>query len=145
MPAWVEQGCTDYQRRLPRELEIDWQEIAPGERRGNSLASVAKAQEAEKIMAKLHAHDWVIALDERGQSIDTQGLADALSHWQMEGLTPALLIGGADGLDASCLQRANQQWSLSALTFPHPLVRVLLAEQIYRAAMINANHPYHRA
>lgn len=145
MPEWVIQGCAEYEKRLPRELEIDWLEIAPGDRRGGIPAERAKAEEGERILARLSTDDWVIALDEKGKSIDTIGLAEQLSQWQMEGQSPAILIGGADGLCAEVMARAQQKWSLSALTFPHPLVRVLLSEQIYRAAMINANHPYHRA
>lgn len=145
MPDWVVQGCAEYEKRLPRELEIEWQEITPGDRRGGVPADRAKAEEGQRILAKLSQDDWVIALDERGKSLDTMKLASELSRWQMQGLAPVLLIGGADGLCADVIQKAQQRWSLSALTFPHPLVRVVLSEQIYRAAMINANHPYHRA
>jgi 23S rRNA (pseudouridine1915-N3)-methyltransferase len=145
MPDWVVQGCSEYEKRLPREIEVEWQEIAPGDRRGGIPAERAKAEEAEKILARLNADDWVVALDERGKSINTMGLAAQLSEWQMHGRAPVILIGGADGLARDLMGKAQQKWSLSALTFPHPLVRVLLSEQIYRAAMVNANHPYHRA
>lgn len=145
MPDWVLQGCSEYEKRLPRGIEIEWQEIAPGDRRGGIPPEQAKGEEGEKILARLDPDDWVVALDERGKSIDTMGFAAQLSEWQMQGSSPAVLIGGADGLASEVMAKARQKWSLSALTFPHPLVRVLLSEQIYRAAMVNANHPYHRA
>ena len=89
--------------------------------------------------------DRVIALDVRGSAWSTEQLAEELSDWQMAGTNVSLLIGGPDGLSRDCLQRARQRWSLSALTLPHPLVRVVLAEQLYRAWTITAGHPYHRA
>ncbi len=145
MPAWVEQGCADYARRMPREYQLDWQELAPVDRNGAVPVEQAKAQEGERILARLDRDEWMIALDERGQQLDTLGWAGALRDWQMEARKPVFVIGGADGLDDHCLGRAQQRWSLSRLTFPHPLVRVLLIEQLYRAAMVNAGHPYHRA
>lgn len=145
MPDWVAQGCHDYERRLPKEIQLQWLEISPGDRRGSISADRAKTEEGEKILARLEPGDWVVALDERGKSIDTMGLAKQLSEWQMQAQAPVILIGGADGLSAEVMERSQQKWSLSALTFPHPLVRILLSEQLYRAAMINANHPYHRA
>ena len=145
MPQWVSSGCQDYQRRLPRELQLEWVDIAPGNRTGNASVEQAMTREAEQMLTRLSDQDWVIALDEDGKAVDTLTLAQALADWQLRTKAPVFLIGGADGLSSRCLERANLCWSLSVMTFPHALVRVILAEQLYRAAMINANHPYHRA
>jgi 23S rRNA (pseudouridine1915-N3)-methyltransferase len=96
------------------------------------------------LLKALRADDWVVALDEGGSTCDTQALADKLADWRMEGRDIAMLVGGADGLPAVCLERADETLSLSKLTFPHELVRVIVAEQIYRAWTILAGHPYHR-
>ena len=145
MPDWVTRGCVDFERRLPRELQIEWVDIAPGGRGSRDQNERAREQEGEKMLARLDDEAPVIALDERGLAISTLDLAASLNEWQMQAARPVFLIGGADGLAPACLDRAQQKWSLSALTFPHALVRILLVEQLYRAAMINANHPYHRA
>lgn len=142
MPAWVEAGSQDYARRLPRELTLEWIEINPGNRKVN--ADQAKREEGEQILSRIRDDDFVIALDERGKSFATIDLANSINSWQRDALNPVFLIGGADGLAEACLRRAQLKWALSELTFPHALVRVILTEQIYRAAMINANHPYHR-
>jgi 23S rRNA (pseudouridine1915-N3)-methyltransferase len=97
------------------------------------------------MLAAIGKGDGVIALDVLGKAWSTEHLAEQIKSWQMSGRNMSLLIGGPDGLSEACLQRAEQRWSLSALTFPHPLVRVILAEQLYRAWSINNNHPYHRA
>ena len=103
-----------------------------------------RAQEGEQLIKAIPRGDHVIALDVRGKSLDTARLARYLRDWQMSGDNISVLIGGPDGLSPECLQRANQRWSLSDLTLPHPLVRVLLSEQLYRAWTITVNHPYHR-
>ena len=144
MPAWVEQGINEYDRRMPRELKIHWREI-PLVRRGRDTSpGVLRSREGEKILKAIPARDKVIALDVRGKSWSTEQLAEQLRSWQMSGNNYSLLIGGPDGLSTECLERASQRWSLSDLTLPHPLVRILLAEQLYRAWTITANHPYHR-
>ena len=102
-------------------------------------------QESKRILSQIDASDHVVALDVIGKSWSTPELAEHLASWQQLGSDISLVIGGPDGLDPACLQRANQRWSLSALTLPHPLVRVMLAEQLYRAWTILQNHPYHRA
>lgn len=144
MPAWVMQGVEEYDRRLPRELGVHWLEI-PLARRGKSAdgrdLSVA---EGVQILKAVSPGDRVIALDVEGTRLSTPKLADRLRAWQMSGDNYSVLIGGPDGLSADCLARADQRWSLSDLTLPHPLVRVLLAEQLYRAWTITVNHPYHR-
>jgi 23S rRNA (pseudouridine1915-N3)-methyltransferase len=145
MPAWVEDGVAEYSRRLPPEIRFEIRELALGKRGKNADIARAMAEEGDAMLAAIPARDRIIALDVRGRSLSTEQLAGKLAAWQMEGDDVSLLVGGPDGLDARCLDRAAEKWSLSALTLPHPLVRVLLAEQLYRAWSINQNHPYHRA
>ena len=144
MPAWVEQGVADYLVRMPRELKIEWREIPLARRGKDRTTGQLRAREGAQMLKAIPAADRVIALDVNGRSLSTEQLARQLEAWQMSGDNYSLLIGGPDGLDEACLQRADQCWSLSALTLPHPLVRVLLAEQLYRAWTITVNHPYHR-
>lgn len=144
MPAWVEQGVEEYGRRMPRELKLEWREIPLARRGKDSRPQQLCAREGEQLLKAVPAGDRVIALDVRGKRISTEQLAQQLESWQMSGDNYSLLIGGPDGLSSDCLERAEQRWSLSDLTLPHPLVRVLLAEQLYRAWTITVNHPYHR-
>lgn len=144
MPGWVEQGVDEYCKRLPPELKLDIKEIAPGKRGKGADIQRAIQQEGQQILAAIGQYDRVIALDVQGKPWATEQLASELENWQREGDDISLLVGGPDGLAPECLQRANQRWSLSALTLPHPLVRIVLAEQLYRAYTINTNHPYHR-
>lgn len=144
MPAWVEAGCGEYGKRLPRELRLEWVELPAGQRRRAGGGERAVQQETEAMMARIAPADWVVALDPGGRSWSTPQLAGQLERWQMAGRDVDLLIGGPDGLGKACRARADQCWSLSSLTLPHPLVRVLLAEQLYRAWSINQGHPYHR-
>ncbi|MEN9806052.1 MAG: hypothetical protein RL756_560 [Pseudomonadota bacterium] len=143
-PAWVEAGFDDYARRLPRELSLRLIEIPVASRRALPVER-ARRQEGERICAELTARDWVIALDVEGRVQSTAALANRLAHWLEQGRDVAFLIGGPDGLDPVCMARADERLSLSALTFPHGLVRVMLAEQVYRAWTIRSGHPYHRA
>ncbi len=146
MPAWVDEGVAEYSKRLPRELRLEWRDIPLAQRgKKNADAAGLMEKEGELLLKAIPDGDRVIALDVRGKPWSTEQLADQLRDWQMEGMSVSLLIGGPDGLSPACLQRADARWSLSALTLPHPLVRVLLAEQIYRAWTITVNHPYHRA
>jgi 23S rRNA (pseudouridine1915-N3)-methyltransferase len=145
MPKWVETGSEEYTKRLGADLRIEWMELPLGKRgKGADLARAIQA-ESDAMLAAIGKDDTVVALDVKGKSWSTEDLAAALKTWQMSGRNISLLIGGPDGLSPECLARAQQRWSLSALTFPHPLVRVILAEQMYRAWSINNNHPYHRA
>jgi 23S rRNA (pseudouridine1915-N3)-methyltransferase len=145
MPAWISQGIAEYSKRLPRELKLVWREI-PLARRGKEVgASQSRAAEGELMLKAIPAGERVIALDVAGQRLSTVQLARQLEHWQMAGDNHSILIGGPEGLSPDCLARADQRWSLSDLTLPHPLVRVLLVEQLYRAWTITVNHPYHRA
>ena len=143
MPAWVTAGFDDYSKRLSGQLRLE--EIPAGRRKARDDAGLARRFEAEQLLRRAESADLVLALDERGQQWTTQQLAAAMQSWQMESPRVALMIGGADGLDESCKQRAAALWSLSKLTLPHALVRVLVAEQIYRAWTILQGHPYHRA
>ena len=145
MPAWVSQGFQDYAKRLPRECALQLVEIPLSKRRKSLTSEQAAVEEGQQLLAALPKDCTVIALDVRGKSWSTEELAVRLQDWLGSGRDVALLIGGPDGLSADCLERASLKWSLSALTYPHPLVRVILAEQLYRAWTITTGHPYHRS
>ena len=145
MPRWVTEGIAEYAVRLPRELRLEWCEIPLARRGKDSRAEQLRQREGEQILKAIPGGDRVIALDVKGKALSTEQLANELQEWQMSGDNYSLLVGGPDGLSTACLQRAERRWSLSTLTLPHPLVRVLLAEQLYRAWTITVNHPYHRA
>ena len=144
MPRWVEQGIDEYVKRLPPELKFELREIPLGKRGKGADIQRAIHSEGQQMLAAIGQYDRVIALDVKGKPWGTEQLAVELQDWQREGDNISLLVGGPDGLAPDCLQRAQQRWSLSALTLPHPIVRVILAEQLYRAWTINTNHPYHR-
>lgn len=144
MPAWVETGYKDYAKRLPRDFSVEVLELPLGPRGKNASIEKAIAKESEAMLAAIPDGDKVIALDVRGKPWSTEQLADKLADWRMDGNNYSLLIGGPDGLSQQCLQRADVRWSLSALTLPHPLVRIVLIEQLYRAWTILNNHPYHK-
>ena len=145
MPAWVEDGVAEYRKRLPAELQLDIREIALAKRGKNADIPRAMQQEGAAMLAAVAPRDVVVALDVQGKPISTEQFAARIAQWQLNGDNVSLLVGGPDGLARECLDRAAERWSLSALTLPHPLVRVLFAEQLYRAWSINHNHPYHRA
>lgn len=145
MPTWVTQGVEEYSKRLPRECQLQLIEIAPAKRGKTAQPAQWKKEEAQRILAAVPANHYVIALEVTGKSWDTEQLADNMQQWLTNGNDVSLLIGGPDGLDESCLQRADKLWSLSSLTLPHPLVRIVLAEQLYRGWTVLQNHPYHRA
>jgi len=143
MPAWVDAGWDDYSRRLPREFALELVELKPEPRdRGKPVAQLLAA-EATRIDAACRDAD-VVALDERGAAWTTRVLADHLARWRDDARTVAFVIGSADGLAPPVKQRATAVVALSALTLPHGLVRVLLAEQLYRAVSLLSGHPYHR-
>ena len=141
MPAWTTTGSDEYSRRLPRAWS--WRIVEHAQARGDT-AELRKSREAAVLLDALDARDHVVALDERGRSHATVDVASRLEHWQSLGKSLAFVIGGPDGLDQRVHTRADELWSLSPLTFPHPLVRVLLLEQLYHAWSLNAGHPYHR-
>lgn len=145
MPGWVEDGYRDYARRLPTECALHLIEIAPGRRgRKADIARILR-DEAERLLKAVPRGADLVALEVAGQCWSTEQLADRLAQWMGSGRDLALLVGGPEGLDASVRSAAAQHWSLSPLTLPHPLVRVVVAEQLYRAWSILHNHPYHRA
>lgn len=144
MPGWVAEAVAEYSKRLPRELRLDWRELPLARRGRDAQAAALRVREGEQILKAIPAGDRVVALEVQGESWSTPQLAAQLQDWQMGGANISLLIGGPDGLSDDCLAQAERRWSLSALTLPHPLVRVLLAEQLYRAWTITVKHPYHR-
>ena len=144
MPDWVEAGVTEYRKRLPADIQLDIRELPLGKRGKNTDIRRAIAQEGDAMLAAVGKGDRVIALDVKGRSISTESLSAFLDQWRMDGDNVSILVGGPDGLAAECLSAASEKWSLSAMTLPHPLVRVMFAEQLYRAWTILANHPYHR-
>ena len=144
MPAWVAAGFEDYRKRLAHELPLDLIEIRPGARGKGRDPARAIVDEGTALLAALPRAARVIALDGRGAAWSSETLAQQLADWRMQGRDLALLIGGADGLAETVLARAERCWSLGPLTLPHMLVRVLVAEQLYRAASQLAGHPYHR-
>jgi len=144
MPEWIGTGFEEYSKRMPPELRIELREIKPEPRTGGRSAQSVMAAERQRIEAALPKGARVVALDERGQDWTTMQLAAALPAWQQEGRDVAFVIGGADGLAAEVKARAETLLRVSSLTLPHGMVRVLLAEQLYRAWSITQNHPYHR-
>lgn len=135
MPAWVETATQDYLKRMPADCVIQIKELKP---------DISPAKEAIKIREALPKGVHIIALDERGKDLSTQDLANQLSDWRQDGKDIALLIGGADGLDAELKKEAASMIRLSSMTLPHAMARVLLVEQLYRAWTILQGHPYHR-
>jgi len=145
MPAWVADGFAEYRKRLSRDLPLDLVEIELGNRGKGRDAQRAIADEGAAVLAALPKDAHVVALDGRGKPWSSEQLAEQLGAWRMQGRDLAILIGGPDGHATEVLARANQSWSLGPLTLPHMLVRLVVAEQLYRAVSINAGHPYHRA
>ena len=131
MPSWVKTAYEEYSKRLPKESNFNLIEISP------------KKPDSE-ILKKIPPKSYIIALDEDGENWNTVELSRHIKQWQLSGKDIVLLIGGADGLPKDILDKADKQWSLSRLTFPHMLVRVIVAEQLYRAYSILSGHPYHR-
>ncbi|HYC35648.1 MAG TPA: 23S rRNA (pseudouridine(1915)-N(3))-methyltransferase RlmH [Usitatibacter sp.] len=144
MPGWVQEGYQEYTRRMPPEIRVELVEVKAEERGAGRSTQRARQLEGERLLAALPPGSSLLALDERGKAFTTQGLSVMLSGWMREGSHPAFAIGGADGLDDGVKERADKLLSLSALTLPHAMVRVVLAEQLYRAWTLLARHPYHR-
>ena len=144
MPAWIETGFQEYAKRMPPECRLVLKEIKPIERSGRNAETVM-AQEKLRIEAALPKGSYLVALDEHGTDLTTIQLSTHLTQWQQQVRDVTFVIGGADGLDAEFKKQANMLIRVSSLTLPHGIVRVLLAEQLYRAWSITKNHPYHRA
>lgn len=147
MPDWVEQGYAEYAKRMPRDVTVEMLELPLAQRGKNTDIATAMAKEGEAMLAAIEKGgkgEQVIALDVKGKPWSTDQLAENLASWKMSGFNYCLLIGGPDGLAPECLAMASVKWSLSPLTLPHPLVRILVIEQLYRACSILQNHPYHK-
>lgn len=145
MPSWVTEAFTDYQKRFPPEMKLVLEEIPPVKRNGKNSDNKAKEQEAKLILEALPKKAYIVALDERGKQYTSLEMGDKVGKWQNLGMDVVLIVGGPNGLTDEVRNKANELWSLSKLTLPHPLVRVFLAETIYRGYSIFANLPYHRA
>jgi len=144
MPAWVGEACSEYARRFPRGLTLEFREIPLARRTRNARPELLCAAEGEALAAAVPPGFRVVALDQRGRQWTTLELAGRLEDWMREERGVCFLVGGPDGLSPECRGAAHESWSLGLLTLPHPLVRVVLAEQLYRAWSITQNHPYHR-
>ena len=142
MPSWVAEGYAEYVKRLTRELPLELVEISTRQRSRDVARAIA--DEGEQMLASIPKGAHVVALDGRGKPWSSEELAAQLAQWRMQGQDLAFLIGGPDGLAGAALARAQQRWSLGPLTLPHPLVRIVVAEQLYRAVSLLGNHPYHR-
>jgi len=144
MPEWVSQGYDEYARRMPPECRLNLIEIPAAKRTKAADIKRLLAQEGERMLEALPKNVLVVALDVSGHRWDTEEVAQQLDAWMHEGRDIALLLGGPEGLAPACRQQAERSWSLSPLTFPHPLVRIIVAEQLYRATTILKHHPYHK-
>lgn len=144
-PGWVAEGFAEYQKRLSHWLPLELVEVAPGLRGKNRDAVRAMADEGQRVLAALPRQAHVVALDGRGKSHSSEQLAQCLERWRQQGSDLAFLIGGPEGHSPEVLVGAHERWSLGPLTLPHMLVRLVLAEQLYRACSLLANHPYHRS
>jgi len=144
MPQWVTTAFDEYTRRMPRHCGIELTGIAAGHRGRNADLRRINREEGERLLAAIPSGARVIALERTGRPMTTDALARSMERWMQEGQDVALLIGGPEGLTRDCQQRADEVWSLSGMTMAHPVVRVVLAEQLYRAWSIIANLPYHR-
>ena len=144
MPRWVQDGYQDYARRMPPECGLLLREISARHRGKNADIPRITRDEGKQMLAAIPKTSRVIALEVNGRGWNTEQLATQLENWMADGRDVALLVGGPEGLAPECRKRADQLWSLSPLTLPHPLVRVVVAEQLYRAWSILRNHPYHR-
>lgn len=144
MPAWVQTGFEEYTRRFPRDMPLELIEIPAGKRGKNADIKRILEQEGEKMLAAVPKGSRIVTLEVNGDDWSSPQLASRLTQWQLDGRDVCLLVGGPEGLAPACIAASEAKWSLSALTLPHPLVRVVVAETLYRAWSICSNHPYHR-
>jgi 23S rRNA (pseudouridine1915-N3)-methyltransferase len=143
-PSWIQEGYHEYAKRLPASCTLELIEIPAEKRSTNADLKRIAEREGEKMLGIIKDNHQVIALEVKGKLWTTEDLAEQLAYWQQDGRNIDLLVGGPEGLSAACLQKAEKTWSLSPLTFPHILVKLIVAEQIYRAWSILNKHPYHR-
>lgn len=144
MPSWVQTAFFDYCRRFPKDLPLELIEIPLGKRTKNSDIVRFTEKESEQMLTSVGRGNRIVTLDLAGKAWSTHNLAIQLENWKQDGRDVSLLIGGPEGLSTTCKQVADQSWALSALTLPHPLVRIIVAESLYRAWSLTVNHPYHR-
>lgn len=145
MPAWVQEAWSEYARRFPRGLSLELKEIPLAKRSRNAVVSSLQSAEGKALLASVPAGYRIIVLDETGKQWSTRELAGRLETWMREEHGVSFLVGGPDGLPQECRDAADDVWALGRLTLPHPMVRAILAEQLYRAWTITQNHPYHRS
>lgn len=144
MPKWVQEGYAEYAKRLPKACTLKLVELPMAQRGKTGSVDKYKAEEAKRILDAVPKGARLIVLDEHGQQVTTYQLAEKMEDWLSGGQDIALIVGGPDGLEKSLIDQAQWKWGLSKLTMPHPMVRILVAEQIYRAWSVINNHPYHR-
>lgn len=145
MPKFVEEGYKEYAKRFPKDCSLELVEIPAQKRSKNADIARITEQEGNQMIAAIPKGALVVTLDIPGKMYNTEQLADELNSWKNSGRDVALLVGGPEGLSPACKALAEKSWSLSPLTLPHPIVRIILAEALYRAWSVTANHPYHRA
>ena len=145
MPGWIQQGVDEYCKRLPKDFQLSLVEVPMAKRSKTSNVKRMCEIEGKGLLSQVSPSDHVVAMDVLGKSFSTERLADKFKNMLPQGKNICLLVGGPDGLDQSCLARADESWSLSELTLPHPIVRIVLAEQIYRVWSVMQGHPYHRS
>lgn len=143
-PAWIREGFNEYQKRFTREWMLQLQEVPIARRTRNNTREKLKDQEGERMLSLVKPDALIVAMDRTGAQMTTEQLAKCLDGWQRDFRRLQLVIGGPDGLSKGCLDAATSTWSLSLLTFPHFLVRILVAEQLYRAWSVLKSHPYHK-
>ena len=143
-PSWVDAAFKEYAGRLPRQWKFRLDVIATAQRSKNTLPAGARLAEGEKVIASIRPGEFVVLLDERGKALSSRDLGEHLTDWQSAGSDLCFLIGGPDGVSEECAARANFRWSLSRMTLPHGLARVMFSEQLYRAWTLTQGHPYHR-
>lgn len=144
MPSWIDAGFSEYARRLPPEFKLQLTEIPAQKRLKNSNIPQVVEIESEKLISAAKPYHRTILLDVKGKAWSTETLANELNRSKEKGESIALLVGGPDGVSETCRNRCQEKWSLSSLTLPHPLVRIIIAEQVYRAWSLLVHHPYHR-
>jgi len=144
MPDWVARGVDEFVRRFPADMPVSFTEIAAGKRGKNADIPRILHKEGEATLAAIPKGNRIVTLEVTGKPWDTPQLARQLDAWKMDGRDVSLLIGGPEGLAPECIAASEQRWSLSNLTLPHPLVRIIVAESLYRAWSVTQNHPYHR-
>lgn len=143
-PAWIQEGYQEYAKRLPASCALELIEIPAEKRTANADLKRIAEREGEKMLNIIKSTHKVIALDVKGKAWTTEQLAEQMAQWRLDGRNIDLLVGGPEGLAPKCLEKAEERWSLSPLTFPHILVKLIVAEQLYRAWTILEQHPYHR-